>query len=327
MRPGQVDHDVHLLLARLEAFHEVRLVLRLLALELVHEDLQRGRLHLQPWVALEALQGDLGSLQRLLLLTYVKQRLQCNMQRDCLLVGLGVLPRQLQRLQRLPRRDASLVSLEGHAPHSDGLQLCDLQAPIPNVAVDGQRLHGRLHRRCRVALPEVRQAGAMQRHALALAVVHLAKELERLLGKLVHLLRFLELVQDVHHHQHRSCLPKRLAQLVEEPDGLLAPVLGVRAHLVQRPCHVQLHQGVVQHPLSLQAVGRPKSRELDLAEEVDIMGLQRRLPCRGAELAIVLLRQDLDPEGLRLRVHVPALQIILPSDLGLLQCFKNLAKD
>ena len=24
----------------------------------------------------------------------------------------------------------SLVSLEGHAPHSDGLQLCDLQAPI-----------------------------------------------------------------------------------------------------------------------------------------------------------------------------------------------------
>lgn len=48
-------------------------------------------------------------------------------------------------------------------------------------------------------------------------------------------------------HQRRSTLPEGVAQLVEDPLGFLAPALALTAHLVQRPGHIDLHQGVQNH--------------------------------------------------------------------------------
>lgn len=48
-------------------------------------------------------------------------------------------------------------------------------------------------------------------------------------------------------HEGRAALPKGLAQLFEDPQGLLAPVAAVGAHLVHGPRDVHLHQRVQDH--------------------------------------------------------------------------------
>lgn len=71
------------------------------------------------------------------------------------------------------------------------------------------------------------------------------------------------------------------------------------------------------HGLRLGHLRRLEARQFDLAEQVDVRRLHRRLARHGAVLAVVLLRQDLQAEGLGLQALLAALQVVIATDLSL----------